>query len=389
MSSVKLLRNSVFVLILFMVSYNSYEMNGGLIVNALNDRCMEVQGLDHGTIGYGVCDVNNANQKLSTIKLDANRYALKNSFGSDLFPSECYRRLRKVAQSLIIEPYNDDYIRFRFANTNNCIDFTRNRQKHTCGMRIYECSRDRLGQAFSLRGGGYVRPDPNLKVRGFIKNGTNNLLISQSILVNGNLSIQFTNKTTGRVYTAKLADGSIYEIEVPKGDYTIKAQLRGFSTESDNRSITQASNESDQRNTFLLSPSFVGWRFILTWNNKVKDLDIHVVLPTREDIYWGNTRSKDGSANIDIDAQNGDGPETITYLGEHTGVVRIFVENYSKETTIVNSDAQVKIYHNDSLVQTIKAVGLPGVGSFWDVARVNVGTGELSLINKIGLTLPN
>lgn len=386
---VEYFRNTIFVLILIFLSSSAVklqEMNGGLIVSALLNKCM-YRTADH-KIFPRECDDKDNNQKFSIIKISNSKYRLVDINGADIFPSECYKRLNKVPRYLTVEPYNDQLLRFRFENTNNCIDFTRDRRTHSCDLRVYECSKNRLGQAFSLKGGGYVPPQPKFVIRGYLKNGTTGRLIANTELQSGNIKITFTNNANSQTVVAEIKSGSVYQVELTPGTYTINTTLDNYIQDSSIRTYTQASNEVNEFNTLLLSPKLNGWRFILSWNNKVTDLDLHLILPTGENIFWGNLLSRDKKVQLDVDDQDGGGPETITINGEITGQLRLFSENYSKEYGFKAGEAVAKIYYNNNLLKTISVSNLNTEGSFWNIAKINGSTGEVTEINTASEIYP-
>jgi hypothetical protein len=66
----------------------------------------------------------------------------------------------------------------------------------------------------------------------------------------------------------------------------------------------------------------------LTWNN-TSDLDLHVIDPFGEEIYWGNESSSSGGT-LDVDNIEGYGPENIFWAKGKApnGVYKVFVHHY-------------------------------------------------------------
>lgn len=54
------------------------------------------------------------------------------------------------------------------------------------------------------------------------------------------------------------------------------------------------------------------------------------------------------------------GPETVTIKSNAVDNYKIFVRNYNKVVPIMNTDAQIDIYRDNSLVYTAKVPIIPG-----------------------------
>ncbi|GMI07198.1 hypothetical protein TrVE_jg8375 [Triparma verrucosa] len=91
-------------------------------------------------------------------------------------------------------------------------------------------------------------------------------------------------------------------------------------------------------------------RFILTWGMKPSDLDIHAMRSDGEHIYFSkkNSEARNGkrvSMALDVDEQNGKGPETMT-ISTRKGMEYVFyVYNYSKDAPMTKSEGVV--HHTD------------------------------------------
>ncbi len=105
---------------------------------------------------------------------------------------------------------------------------------------------------------------------------------------------------------------------------------------------------------FLLSKKMdIGnWRFVLSWSNKPKDLDLHL----KSDDFHVSYRAKNSSdvAKLDRDALNGFGPETITLsktkMGKH---YQLYVNNFSGKPSF-NNYASVDVYQGSSLKHSLQ-----------------------------------
>ena len=93
-------------------------------------------------------------------------------------------------------------------------------------------------------------------------------------------------------------------------------------------------------------------RFVLSWGEKPRDLDLHLV-GSGFHISYRNMRSYANQAELDRDDTNGYGPETITLQRiEANKRYVLYVHNYSNDAQI-NQKARVYIYLNNRLDRVI------------------------------------
>ena len=107
-------------------------------------------------------------------------------------------------------------------------------------------------------------------------------------------------------------------------------------------------------NKILLSPLMPehSARFVLTWNEKPEDLDLHL---KSEDFHisYQNKRSVTDKASLDRDGRKGFGPETITLLDiKPDENYDLYVHRYSSEGQIDNR-AKVEVYIENKYKGTI------------------------------------
>lgn len=90
----------------------------------------------------------------------------------------------------------------------------------------------------------------------------------------------------------------------------------------------------------------------LTWNDGA-DLDIHVIDPNGEEIYYAHQYSASGGV-LDIDDINGYGPENIFWQTNHapSGNYQVYVHDYndngfgsSNYTVLINAFGNTKLYN--------------------------------------------
>jgi uncharacterized protein YfaP (DUF2135 family) len=67
-------------------------------------------------------------------------------------------------------------------------------------------------------------------------------------------------------------------------------------------------------------------RVILSWDSDGSDLDLHLITPTGQHIFYGNRQASDGTA-LDVDVTTGYGPEIIASPSQVRGTYLVYV-NY-------------------------------------------------------------
>ncbi|HEX8956332.1 MAG TPA: DUF2135 domain-containing protein [Burkholderiaceae bacterium] len=68
-------------------------------------------------------------------------------------------------------------------------------------------------------------------------------------------------------------------------------------------------------------------RVVLMWDTDGTDLDLHVISPDGEHVWYGNRASPDGGA-LDVDVTTGYGPEIYANPSPMTGVYHVYVNYY-------------------------------------------------------------
>lgn len=105
----------------------------------------------------------------------------------------------------------------------------------------------------------------------------------------------------------------------------------------------------------LLSPKLdpQSVRFVLSWGDKPKDMDIHLL---SEDFHisYRNSKSISGRAKLDRDARRGFGPETITLKKvDKQSSYSLYVDRFSSRGSI-DSNVEVQVYIDNRLNKVIK-----------------------------------
>ena len=199
--------------------------------------------------------------------------------------------------------------------------------------------------------------------------------IDCSVIDNAKVVLEFDNFKPVEVFTDK--NGII---KVPK--YAIKAcddselhlklTKEGFIPYKIDLHILA---ETLWKKFFLISPKTEpkSIRFVLSWDKEPRDLDLHLVNEEYH-ISYRDKKSIDNKAELDQDAMNGFGAETITLKEvEDTKTYTLYVDKYAG---IGNIDEKVKVtvYVNNKLD---KIISLPATNN----KQVEVLTIKNGIIN--------
>jgi|TARA_Y100000296_G_C5178782_1_gene261907 tetratricopeptide (TPR) repeat protein len=139
--------------------------------------------------------------------------------------------------------------------------------------------------------------------------------------------------------------------------------------------------------TYALSEtmsSLDGIRIVLTWNNKVRDLDAHLL---SSDVHINHRQKQTGSARLDVDDIEHWGPETITVddvnLAKGTVYyVRDFVNSRTGEVrSLAKSEAKVDVYVGSTLIYR-ETIDENLAGNTWAVFRIT-DEGTIEDVNKV------
>lgn len=126
----------------------------------------------------------------------------------------------------------------------------------------------------------------------------------------------------------------------------------------------------------------------LTWGAQPRDLDLHVWV-AREDGTWQVCFRERGRldsapfAELDDDVRRGNGRETVKVLTEGLSSLRIAVHNFSNESSLAASDAEVVISFGGRRRSTF-SVPRDGHGRWWTVADYAHTTAQLTMVDLLG-----
>ncbi len=176
----------------------------------------------------------------------------------------------------------------------------------------------------------------------------------------------------------------------PSGVVPIEVSAPGFTAE---RFDWELAAGGERAIRVVLSPGLEEGqiRVVLTWDDEPADLDAHLKgpLPDGEEfhVYFhekGDLKSRQ-FVRLDVDDQDGQGPETITVVGVLPGTYRYFVHDYTNRddpqtTSLARSGAEVKVYQGG---QTYRfRAGHDRAGNVWNVCNVEV-TPDGAVVEKI------
>ena len=133
------------------------------------------------------------------------------------------------------------------------------------------------------------------------------------------------------------------------------------------------------QNRFLLSPKLTAdkGRFVLSWADQPRDLDLHLVGPNYH-ISYQDMRNAPNEARLDRDTMDGYGPETITANRIRPDAhYEVWVHNYTGGGAFGRS-AQVQMYLSDG---NSFAVVLPQTESRW-VKVADIDQGNVRVVNQ-------
>ncbi len=183
------------------------------------------------------------------------------------------------------------------------------------------------------------------------------------------------------------SDGNYTIADLPAGDYVLMVTADGYISLND-EAVTVTAGETTTKRVPLSSELAVGeLRIVLEWGTAPRDLDSHLWLPDDTNIFYNNRTAT--NVNLDIDDQDGEGPETITISQLEDGTYTYAVNNYSGngEATMSTSSAVVRVYRGDQEINMFP-VPTTGEGVWWTVFTMDGATGTITPVNTLSDTAP-
>ena len=204
----------------------------------------------------------------------------------------------------------------------------------------------------------------------------------------GFMTLRFINSLNGEPVpeaTITIQDVGTYQTDLEgklrfealkkDGRYPFRFEKEGFITEDDFFEVI-AGTIFFNRFSVSTNIDLGTYRIVLDWDKKPKDLDAHLLKGDEFHIsYRDLVTSKDGLTNLDLDAKDGYGPETITIRDlDDAASYDYFVHDYTNKDKknakgLYKTKARVKVYGDGKLLYVFR-VQEKIKGNTWDVFRI-------------------
>jgi hypothetical protein len=183
------------------------------------------------------------------------------------------------------------------------------------------------------------------------------------------------------------SDGLFRFEQVPFGDFEVQASAAGFITSR--ISGTLSADNPDQDVTIPICPP-IALRTVLTWGSgppAPADLDAHLRgpapgtsvagAPVEFNLFFANDTipfPTSGTATLDIDSRNFNGPETMSVTELASGMYHYCVHDFSnrsnpQSTAFMNSSGRVQVFLNNQ--QVGEFMPPDGAGNVWEVFAID------------------
>ncbi|KAA8823208.1 hypothetical protein EMO92_10340 [Bifidobacterium reuteri] len=237
------------------------------------------------------------------------------------------------------------------------------------------------GPHFSMSIPGFCNPDGDggegdtkqFKLSGMITDGQTGEPIAGALV-----QISPAEGSGDVVFVSSDGDGK-FSKKLDNGKYHLKVELNGYITFEKDVDLSSA----DQQVVIALAKptsSTTEWRAVLTWGEKPRDEDSHLIgnTPTGAyHVYYASKEAYDAAdkrvAWLDVDDTTSYGPETLTFDVSDSGTYSYYVHNYSAEAPLNTSGAEVRLYRGDQLVKTYNIPANWGDQNIWQVFSIQNG----------------
>lgn len=95
-------------------------------------------------------------------------------------------------------------------------------------------------------------------------------------------------------------------------------------------------------------------RVVLSWDTDGTDLDLHLITPKGEHVFFADRTAKDGTA-LDVDVTTGYGPEIIASPSQAHGTYLVYV-NYYGNGFYGDEEAESKTPHSDMTIAQVAII---------------------------------
>jgi hypothetical protein len=184
------------------------------------------------------------------------------------------------------------------------------------------------------------------------------------------------------VDTAKTDQNGNYKSKpLPIDYYKIVVTAAGYGqTEVENVSVCgYDDNNPDNDDTvqnITIAPAEGFYHVVLMWGSSPKDLDLHVKLPSGDQLFYRSgcrgDRDNPPYTELDVDVRGGYGPETVTITQPQQGSYQFFVHNYGDQNDPDDSgslkSSSARLVVSDPAGNTLRTFDVPAsCGSyFWN-----------------------
>lgn len=204
----------------------------------------------------------------------------------------------------------------------------------------------------------------------------------------GTAGSSYVTDDSGNVIVLTTDENGAFSVSnLVKGYYTAEVSAEGYVVEYSNVLASTADIEQEITITPVLAETGE-YRIVLSWGDTPRDLDAHIEgMWSASDyfhVYYANqnaSRNGENVANLDIDDRSGYGPETITLTVDPTAEYVYYVRNYSGESPLYSSGAQVRVYQGNTLLETYNVPVEQVNGRNWNVFKIE--NGRIVNINQI------
>jgi len=182
--------------------------------------------------------------------------------------------------------------------------------------------------------------------------------------------------------------------QLPDGNFKLTASAQGYDSNSwdvfrlssitnSQRIVKKFLNPNDKSK--LLSKKKC--RAVLSWSEHPADLDFHVTSSSGLHVFYGS-QGDSSHVQLDVDVQNGKGPETITADMQDGVSYYFYVQHYSGSSTLAKSNARIDLlgmgleHPLEMAVATTEVSYSPCGNGHW-LAFMITGDKEVKQINRI------
>jgi hypothetical protein len=183
-------------------------------------------------------------------------------------------------------------------------------------------------------------------------------------------------------YSTSTASSGYFSFGVPSGTRTLTFSRTGYTIPSISVGVGANTTTNIPQSTITANADVPSGtlRVVLTWAENPRDLDLHLVTPNSQHVYFSDKNPSGAGANLDLDDTTSYGPETITITSMQSGTYKFYVYRYAGDGTLNTSGARIQVFNTYGLLRTF-TVPTSGSGDYWQVFNYNGGS--ISSINQI------